>query len=71
MGLRPRQGEKDDARPGLFACWATGEAREVTKMAYCSFYRGAAGEGDKGAMLACPRGECWTELHVGILRVAV
>lgn len=51
--------------------WATGEAREVTKMAYCSFYRGAAGEGDKGAMLACPRGECWTELHVGILRVAV
>lgn len=51
--------------------WATGEAREVTKMAYCSFYRGAAGDSDKGAMLACPRGECWTELHVGILRVAV
>ena len=51
--------------------WATDEARKATKQAYCSFSRGAPGEGDKGAMLACPRGECWTELHVGILRVAV
>ena len=25
----------------------------VTKLAYCSFCRGAAGEGDKGAMLGC------------------
>jgi len=53
MGLRHRRGEKDDARPGLLARWATGEARKVTKLAYCSFYRGAAGEGDKGAMLGC------------------
>lgn len=53
MGLRHRRGEEDDARPGLFARWATGEARKVTKLAYCSLYRGAAGEGDKGAMLGC------------------
>jgi hypothetical protein len=33
--------------------WATGEARKVTKRAYCSFSRGAAGERDKGARLGC------------------
>ena len=33
--------------------WATSEARQVTKRAYCSFSRGAAGERDKGAMLGC------------------
>ena len=32
---------------------ATDEARKATKQAYCSFSRGAPGEGDKGAMLGC------------------